>query len=283
MTVSNRHLFIVFLLNLSMAYSQVTTTSTLFTTKKDDPDSVEYVTVGSIMPYKVTPFNWGSLAAYMNPSIFKWWLNGNTTGYELLQSDGITPLTLLPPPNHAYYPDSGISIRWIKTGKYTIRVNEKSMPKENFTMCDQGSDIQTLDVLVADRPTVAWNGPTLKGGCSLDSTVQQIPVLLSGSGQITITYTLAFTPQNGTVSTNTNQTVIFAVARNDTTTAGFIQISTPNGNFGKYEITITGITDKVATKCGISPLPNDYPADKYTVLILPALETSPIRFVKEIP
>ena len=73
--------------------AQVTATSDTFKTKYDDGETVEYVTVGSIMPYKVAPFNWGVLAQFMNPSIFKWWLNGNATGYHLLKSDGITPLT----------------------------------------------------------------------------------------------------------------------------------------------------------------------------------------------
>ena len=109
----------------SLAYAQITAPSKVLTTKNSGADSVEYVTVGSIMPYSVTPFNWGTLSTYMNPSIFKWWLNGNATGYNLLKSDGLTPTTTLPPPNNVYYPDTAISIQWVKTGKYTIRVSEK--------------------------------------------------------------------------------------------------------------------------------------------------------------
>ena len=266
-----------------MVESQVTTKQTLFSTKKNSSDTIEYVTLGSIMPYKVSPFNWGSLASFMDPSIYKWWLNGNATGYNLLKPDGITPLNPLPPPNHVYYNDSSISIQWIKTGKYTIRVNEKSMPKPGITTCDKGSDIQTLDIVVADRPTVAWDGPTLKGGCGMDNATQYVPLLLKGSKEITITYTLDFTPQTGTVTTLANQSVNFTVTKNDDTTSGSIPITIPQGNYGKYEITITAITDKISSKCGISSQPSDIPSSKYTLAVFPMLESTPIKFVKELP
>jgi hypothetical protein len=283
MKIKNTLAFLVIISFCSMASSQITTTSNIFTSKDKEQDSAEYVTVGSIMPYKVSPFNWGSLTPFMNPSIFKWWLNGNATGYNMLKSGGITPLVPLPPPNHVYYPDSSISIQWVKTGKYTIRVNEKSLPKAGITSCDNASDIQTLDVVVADRPTVAWDGSTTKGGCSLDNTTQAVPVLLKGSKLMTITYILVYTPQTGTPDTLSDQTANFNLAKNDTTSSGSIQIIIPQGNFGKYEITITGVTDKIATKCGIAPLPSDFPSEKYTLAVLPALETSPVKFVKELP
>jgi len=275
--------YITLVLTTSMASAQVTTTSGVFITKFNGGDEPEYVTVGSIMPYKVTPYNWGTLAQYMNPSIYKWWLNGNATGYNLLKSDGTTILAALPPPNHVYYPDSLISIQWVKTGKYTIRVNEKSMPKNNISTCDQPGDFQTLDVVVADRPNIAWDGPIVHGGCGLDSTIQNIPVTVKGSKQITVTYTLVFTPQAGIPVATPAQTVIFNTTKNDTISAGNIQINIPKGGFGKYEVAITGITDKISSKCGIVSQQTDYPSDKYTLVAMPSLETSPIEFVTELP
>lgn len=275
--------YITLVLTISMANAQITTTSNVFITKFNGGVEPEYVTVGSIMPYKVTPYNWGTLAQYMNPSIYKWWLNGNAAGYNLLKSDGTTMLAALPPPNNVYYPDSLISIQWVKTGKYTVRVNEKSMPKTNISTCDRPGDFQTLDVVVADRPNIAWDGPIVHGGCGLDSTLQNIPVTVKGSKQIKVTYTLVFTPQAGSPVATPAQTVIFNTTKNDTISAGNIQINIPKGGFGTYEVAITGITDKIASKCGIVSQPTDYPSDKYTLVAMPSLETSPIEFVTELP
>ena len=263
-----------------MASSQVTTPSSIFTNKGNDQDSVEIVTVGSIMPYNISPFNWGSLKEIMNPSIFKWWLNGNANGYDLLKSDGITPLTPLPPPNNVYYPDSSISIHWLKTGKYRIKVNEKSEPKTKIKLCDNSSDIQTLSVLVLDRPTASWDSAISKSGCNFINTTQYAPVTVKSSGKTIITYTLVYTPQSGAVTTQTGLTQTFNSLGNDTLNSVSIPINITG--YGTYEIAITGITDKIATKCGIVSQPADVPSDKYTITVLSDLETSPIQFVREL-
>jgi hypothetical protein len=273
---------IVTALNILVANAQITATSTTFTTKYSGGDEPEYVTVGSIMPYKVTPFNWGSLAPFMDPSIFKWWLNGNATGYTLLKSDGVTPLTQLPPPNHVYYPDSAISINWIKTGNYTIRVHEKNMPKTGINSCDQPGDFQTLDVVVAEHPSIKWDGPTTRGACGLDSTTQDIPVIMTGSKLITVTYDLVYYPLTGNPVTTPDLTVKFNSANNNGSSTGNIQIDIPKGNFGRYEVTIKGITDNVAKKCGVSAQASDFPLDRYTLVVLPAQETSPIKYVQDL-
>jgi hypothetical protein len=270
------------ILNVAVSTAQITSTSAEFNTKKNAGDTVEYVTAGSVMPYKVTPYDWGSLSSFMNPSIFKWWLNGNATGYALLKKDGVTPLTLLPAPNHDYYPDSAISIQWIKTGAYTIRVSEKSIPKPGITSCDKPGDFQTLDVVVANRPTIAWDGATLKGGCSLDGTTQNLPVIVTGSKQVTITYAIIYTPQKGPADTTRNQSKTFMVPKNVASINDTIHIPIPKGNYGKYEIAITGIADKISVKCGIPAQASDYPSNKYTIAVLPALETGEIEFVKEL-
>lgn len=263
-------------------HAQITSTSTLFNSKVDEDGEPEYVTVGSVMPYKVDPFNWGSLASFMNPSIFKWWLNGDASGYTLLRNDGITPLSTLPPPNNTFYSDSIISIHWSKTGKYTIRVHEKSMPKSGITACDQPGDFQTLDVVVANRPSVWWDGSLTKGGCSLDSTTQNIPIMMVGSKLITIKYDMVYYPISGSPVASSNLSIFFPTTNHPDSISGNIPIIVPKGGFGRYELTITGINDKVSKTCGIISEAADYPADKYTLVVLPTLETSPIKFVTEL-
>jgi hypothetical protein len=273
---------LIIALTTSAANAQITATSDSFTTKYDNEGEPEYVTVGSIMPYKVTPFNWGSLAAFMNPSIYKWWLNGDATGYTLLKSNGVTPLTLLPSPLHDYYPDSAISIHWIKSGKYSIRVHEKNMPKTGINSCDQPGDSQTLDVVVAAHPTIQWDGPTTRGACGMDSTTQDIPVIMTGSKQITVTYDLVYYPLTGNPVTTPDLTVKFISTKNNDSNTGNIQIDIPKGNFGRYEVNIKGITDSVAKKCGVAAKASDYPSDRYTLVVLPVQETSPIKFVTDL-
>lgn len=269
-------------MTVSTVHAQITSTSNLFNTKFDPGGEPEYVTVGSTMPYKVNSFNWGSLASFMDPSIFKWWLNGNATGYDLLKNDGVTPLSTLPPPNNTYYPDSTISIHWTKAGKYTIRVHEKSMPKAGITSCDQPGDFQTLDVVVANRPSVLWDGDVTRGGCGLDNTTQNIPIVMVGSKLITVTYDMVYYPISGTPVVTPNLSVAFPTANHDDSVSGNIPIVIPKGSFGRYELTITGVTDKVAKTCGIVSATGDYPANKYTLVILPTLETSPVKFVTEL-
>jgi len=273
---------ILVILNFSTTIAQITTASSTFKTKITGGENPEYITVGSIMPYKVTPYNWGSLSPFMNPSIYKWWLNGNATGYVLLKKDGITALASLPPPNNVYYPDSFISIQWVKTGNYTIRVNEKSMPKPAITSCDLPGDVQTLDVVVSDRPTVTWDGATLKGGCNLDNKTQMVPVIVNGSKEITVTYNLIYSPQTGTPDTTVNLTAIFTTTNHNETANGNIEIKIPAGKYGKYEVVIKGVTDKIAEKCGILSQASDYPSNHFIIAVMPSLETGPIEYVKEL-
>lgn len=275
---------VLFIITLTIceANAQISATSNSFTTKYDNGEEPEYVIVGSIMPYKIAPYNWGSLAPFMDPSIFKWWLNGNATGYILLKNDGLTPLASLPPPNNVYYPDSAISIHWIKPGNYTIRVHEKNIPKAGINSCDQPGDFQTLDVVVAEHPSIKWDGSTTRGGCGLDSTTQDIPVIFTGSKMIMVTYDLVYYPVTGTPVTISDQTATFNTTKNNSSNTGNIQIDIPKGNFGRYEITIKGITDSVSKKCGASAQSSDYPLDKYTLVVLPVRETSPIKFVTDL-
>lgn len=273
---------IIIALTISVANAQTTATSDSYTTKYDNEEEPEYVTVGSIMPYKVSPFNWGSLRPFMSPSIFRWWLNGDATGYTLLKSDGVSPLAALPAPLHEYYPDSAITINWVKPGIYTIRVHEKNIPRAGINGCDEPADIQTLDVVVAAHPTIQWDGTPTRGACGLDSTTLDIPVIMTGSKQITVTYDLVYYPLTGNPVVTPNLKVKFLSTKNNSANTGNIQIDIPKGSFGRYEVNIRGITDSVAKKCGVAAQVSDYPSDSYTLEVLPLQETSPIRFVTDL-
>jgi hypothetical protein len=126
------------------------------------------------------------------------------------------------------------------------------MPKTGINSCDQPGDFQTLDVVVAEYPTIQWDGTTTRGACGLDSTTQEIPVIMTGSKQITVTYDLVYYPLTGNAVTTSDLTVNFNTGNNNGSNTGNIQIDIPKGNFGRYELTIKGITDSVAKKCGVA-------------------------------
>lgn len=260
--------------------AQLTNTSNEYHSANDTDGDIEYATKGSVMPYKVSPFNWGSLAEQMQPSMFKWWLNGNATGYKLLRADGITPLTALPPPNNVYYPDSIIAIRWIKSGKYNIRVSEKTMPKNDVLLCDQAESFRTLDVIVTERPRVAWENSSPMEGCNLQATTQNIQLRLQGVESITISYSIVFTSIDGNTSDSLLEERAFLPPLKENEFYDSLPVDIPSGKYGTYQVYIRDIKDKVSQKCGIDASAGDFPAEPYILKVFPIAEPGPIRMIK---
>lgn len=264
---------IIILESVLFVNAQLTTSSNEYQANNDRDTLMEYVTVGSVMPYKVTPFPSGALKEIFHPSIFKWWLNGNATGYELLKIDGKTPLQQLPPPNHVYYPDSAIAIRWIKTGKYNIRVSEKVIPKEGFNVCDHSASIRTLDVLVFNKPSVAWKDTSSVKICNTSGIRQQIPLNLKGTQQITLNYKVEYTSHNGVLEiVEKNKT--FTTGKRDQVLQDSLELTIPDGKYGTYKVFITGIEDKVSKKSGIKSSPDDIPSQPFIVKVFPSSNNS---------
>ena len=247
--------------------AQLTATSNEYQPNNDRDTLVEYATVGSIMPYKVSPFPSGALKDIFNPSLFKWWLNGNAIGYELLKIDGITPLQQLPPPNHVYYPDSAIAIRWIKPGKYNIKVYEKVLPKEGFKVCDHAESISTLDVLVFNKPSVDWYDTSTVRICGTVSIQKQVPLRLKGVQQIAINYKVEFTSPDGVIEVFERNKIFNT--KGDQTLQDSIELSISEGKSGTYRVFITDIEDKVSKKCGVKFDHNDIPSQPFIVKVFP--------------
>jgi gliding motility-associated-like protein len=248
--------------------AQLTTASNEYQANNDNDTLMEYATVGSVMPYKVSPFGSGALKEIFAPSMFKWWLNGNATGYELLKIDGKVPLQLLPPPNHVYYPDSAIAIRWIKPGRYNIRVSEKVLPKNGFNVCDHTESVRTLDVQVFNKPSVAWKDTSSVIICNSDGTQQQIPLSLIGAQQIALNYKVEFTAVDGT-SESFEKSRIFNAGKSDQMFRDSMGLVIPKGKYGIYKVFITDIEDKVSKKSGVKSGQNDIPSRPFTVKVYP--------------
>lgn len=256
---------------------QLTTNSNEYHQAGDDTaENIEYVTVGSIMPYKVSPCYLGYLPEIQNPSIFKWWLNGNQTGFELLKMDGLTPLSSLPPPNNVFYQDSAIAIHWLKTGKYTIRVSEKAMFKNGPETCESADNFQTLDVIVTDRPYVSWKTDTLVEGCNLSGSNQQITLNLSGADKVTVFYDLIYIP-NDNKAPDTAHFIKTFVLKNPQKIEDAIEIKIPNSKYGQYKVVITDVQDWISAKSGIRAGKTDIPQTSVVFNVIRATELTPIR------
>lgn len=260
--------------------AQLTNTSKEYHTGNDTEIDIEYATTGSTMPYKVAPFHWGPLQGLMKPSIFNWWLNGKASGYKLLKADGISPLEALPPPNHVYYPDSAIAIKWIEAGKYTIRVSEKTMPKNDVNLCDKAESFRTLDVIVTDKPRVSWKTSSPLEGCNLPASEQQIAINLLGTQQITLTYSIVFTSVNGSEKDTILEEKTFSPGEDETAFTDYLTITLPTGKYGTYQVNILDIKDKVSQKSGVKAIPGDYPAEPYILRAFPVPDPGPIRMIK---
>jgi hypothetical protein len=268
----------IFFLNVTALNAQVTAPSTAkFTSKNtlgEDPDSV---TVGSVMPYMTHTTNWGILKAYMDPSTFKWNIDGSAGEYKLLQSDGKTDLTV-----NDYHLDSLVSVKWIASKNYTISVMEKSNPKTGTTGtsisgCESIKD-ETLNVSVLPRPTVAWNETTTTiGGCGMDNQNKFLAVTLLGA-KVKVNFSIDYYDLANN-KTNTTKDSTFSTSNYTHTFDGKIRVPIEKGKYGKYEITITNITDKIATKCGVPSDVSDYPSNKITLIALPNPVTSPIEHI----
>lgn len=250
------------------ATAQLTTTSNDYRSNQNPGNEIEYATVGSVMPYKVSPCLLGYLPEIMNPSIFKWWLNGNATGYELLKIDGITPLKPLPPPNHVYYPDSAIAIRWIKPGKYTIRVSEKAMFKKGIQTCEQTEVFQTLDVIVADRPYASWNDISDISGCDLDGSKRSIEIKLKGSKHISLLYEVVFTSDDGLTTDTVKAEKVYTPSKNESEFTDTIVVDIPANKYGTYQVFIKEVRDKISQKSGIRSFYADLPDKPLTITAL---------------
>ncbi|HEX2934149.1 MAG TPA: hypothetical protein VHO72_02250, partial [Bacteroidales bacterium] len=188
------------------AFAQVTGTGSLVA-KGAAPEDVDYVTVNSTMPYQVTPFDWGTLAPIMNPSIYKWSIATGASGtdWTMFQSNGTTALADIPA-NPGYYTQNAISIKWLAPGSYVLNVTEKSQPTVG-TSCEETTP-QDLTVNILPWPKANWGTNTDPSACGLTGNVT-VNLACTGSQSITVSYNVYFTAlATGSARTKLNPTLL---------------------------------------------------------------------------
>jgi hypothetical protein len=115
---------------------------------------------------------------------------------------------------------------------------------------------EDLSVVVVAEPTVVWNnGGSLRlGGCGVAGTSIGIPVTVTGTDRFQLTYTQDYidltgaSTVTGPVTTgNLGASDIFADFTN-TENIDMYTLAIPLATYGRYEITISAVTDRISRK-----------------------------------
>jgi hypothetical protein len=251
-------------------------------------EDMDYVTVGSTMPYEVTGFDWGTLSGVVTP-LFNWSVTGTGTS-NLYKADGSTSLAA-DADFAGFYPDKSISIKWGTAGTYTINVAERG--KFTSTASCPDATPETLPITVLAWPKVDWGTITDPTACGVASV--SLPLTVKGSKSITVSYDVYYT---ALATGSTEQKLTATPATQTYTNTGYdVAVTSPTLDYtvvngtGKYRIVITNIQDKIteksfgalgATDASRNAIAADLPLAGVTFYSLPTPVTSPIQHIKNL-
>ena len=252
-------------------------------TDPPDGESIDSVTVGSRMPYRVdaqTPI----------PGLdyeYKWLFS--TSPALTIQSLSLTPSNLTQSTVDAvtdYYSENEISVVMPSTpGLINITTNVRALiGGGTVALPCTGLDV-IKDIRVLPRPTIQWVTPP-------DSIIEcapnlaaipnvTIPVTLSGNREFEVAYTITHYAgyiSGGTVTSTTSGYKV--LTGNSVDLIGGTDLTA----HGLYEITITNITDRISRKSLdmslVASQSTDLPAAPYKVYIYPAPVTNPLQHIR---
>ena len=243
---------------------------TVFTTTGGE--SVDSVTVGSRMPYKVDAQDPVTGLTFE----YKWLFS--TSPALTIQNLGGTNLTGI----NDYYAANEISVVMpTGTGGITINTNVRSLAG-GVEMCAQAKD-DTYHVMVVARPTIKWAAGGRNNSCAAEAV--SIPLTaLTGYKQFEVAYSINYyanVDKSGSPTTSTGN-IVLTNAMVAGSTLDFP--ATTFSATGVYEITITGITDRISRKSLnmslVASVAGALPGDAYNVYVYPAPTTKPLQHVK---
>ena len=273
------------------------------------PDTSDYVTVGSQMPYYVAP-DAGVQALItlgtMTFSQFKWSV---PAGIVLDNYAGTLPLTV--GGAAGYYVQNEMSVVWsspsVAVGTmYTMSVLEHSIPASGVFAAGCDGTLSTREIYVIARPTLTFPVTVPVDQASMPcgtvpgaGVTYYLPVNMTGIGPWAISYTVAFNggaaaPQGpvtlGVPPPTLADATVFALAAGITNLNGVnglpvtINGGTATNGYGKYVVTITNVTDQISQKslnpALIASQAGDIPAASFTVYVNPTPATNPIQHIK---
>ncbi len=289
---------------LSMTVSAQTPNYTEFTTT--GTESIDTVTVGSRMPYKMAgdPVIVGLAAQNKMKSEFKWafytgylsTVTGTPLAWAINKGTTLTSATASTDaayPN--YYTDKEINVVMPGSpGQYSLVVNERSIIlPSNVAGCTGTDSIARIQVVA--KPTLQW--PTVKETAGCAATAVTIPLTMTGYGKWIVSYTVKYTKLDGTGATTLGTYTAVEVGT-DGRKSGQYDIVIPAANLdnlqtdksGIYTITINTLTDRISRKSldqtSVAAVVGTHipaAADVYTVNVYPAPKTKKLEHVKNMP
>lgn len=242
--------------------------------------SVDTVTVGSVMPYRVTgDINFHALRGQglFDLSNFNWSVTGTATGFELRDKTGNTGATTIGAK------DTVVSVQWKTAGSYNVITREVPVPATGMPAISCNASDNTLPVLVVGRPTIAWDNAGPLGGCGVAGTSISLPVDVTGTGQYEITYKITYTNLAGvTTDAVASNTVTRGSYQPGAQTVNLPALSIPAATYGTYTVTIEDLSDRISRKSGVATLAADRPATTLKIYSYPAPTTQPIQHIKNL-
>ena len=251
---------------------------TVFTTTGGE--SVDSVTVGSRMPYKVDAQDPVTGLTFE----YKWLFSPALT----IQDLGGATLT----GSNDYYAANEISVVMPGTvptgdgGKIKIGTNVQSLV-EGTVLCSAENDTEYTIQVVA-KPTLSWPTPPEVILCGNKVPVN-IPFELTGYGQWEVYYEVYYTASTSGATRDKVVPETKVAIGNYGSKLGPYSFDLPAVDFeapGKYEIQITNLTDRISRK-SLTPIVAtagaDIPTALYTVNVYPAPTTKPLQHVKNMP
>ena len=235
-------------------------------------ETIDSVTVGSRMPYRV--------AAQSAPSTLP---SGFTFEYKWAFSGSLSVLTFTGASATAgtgtdFYEENEISVVMpSSTGDITISTNVQSL-FNGSVLCPAGPD-ETNTIRVIDRPTITWT-PAVEAFCA--GIEVNIPISFSGIDSVEVRYRVdyydTYDKSGGRTSTSGALYQTLSGTTLDLAAGAF------GSGDGLYEIIAENVTDRISRKSLDQTLvesqSGDLPSGAYQVLIIPAPTTSPLEHVR---
>jgi hypothetical protein len=232
-------------------------------------EGVDTVMVTSVMNYFVMPDKNYNKAYYAQDSYaatdltnskFVWTVeNGSSFEYQKANSTETSPW---------------IKVTWGEKGEATITVKEE--PQVVGESCGDGNETE-IPVTIIAQPTIGYNlDGFADSNCYNDNTVGEafydFPVAVTTeSSQVWVTVSIKKIDFDGNDSGTFEET-------NVPVESGFFHLQFSDydsGGYGKYEVTITEMTDRIARKCDVLGIINSE-ENFFTYSVMPMPKTGPI-------
>lgn len=309
-----------FALMSMQAYAQNVATPTAGATAVEATNS-DYVTIGSRLPYFVTPdatISAMTTLGTMKASIFKWIVTA---------SDGTTPI-VIPFKNYAGtadakqwddfrtpsttsgYFDNEISVEWTASKfaagtEYQIQTKEKAVTLSSTIAGCEDADAEVKKVFVLARPTVSFIGSE-GGGCSIaPGNTFYIPLTIVGLGDWDVDYEVQYNGTGGYIAQTkyrllrAGQTVddadvltksddalvaLGSVISGTATSTGNegLGYTLPASKYGYYDVRITNITDRISRKSLTALTESGTGTTPYRIYVNPVPTTQSIQHIKNL-